>query len=70
MPDSAQERIDAALALLVRFGQHTDESHHQSWLLDQVVRALTGEGYEAWLREFRDDDDPDGGYEWWEGIAP
>ena len=33
--------IREALEVAVKFGG-TDESHHKSWVIDQMVRALTG----------------------------
>ena len=36
-----QGRIDKALALAVKYGG-IDEDHHKTWVIDQMVRALTG----------------------------
>jgi hypothetical protein len=36
-----QERIDQALDLIYKYGG-IDGGHHKQWVLDQVVRALTG----------------------------
>ena len=43
----------------------TDEAHHKAWVIDQMVRALTGKGYDAWVEERKA-----GGYDWDVGIAP
>lgn len=44
-----------------------DGSHHKQWVIDQMVRALLGDGYEAWVEE--NNSDPD--YEPWDvGVAP
>jgi hypothetical protein len=59
-----------ARALLVAqdHGQ-TDGSHHKTWVIDQMVRALTGREYELWVLHYQVD--PDGaGAEWDTGIAP
>lgn len=37
-------RIERAIELACRFGG-TDEIHHLKWLLDQMVRVLTGDRY-------------------------
>jgi len=36
-----QQRIDKALALAVAYGG-IDGDHHKAWVIDQMVRALTG----------------------------
>lgn len=36
-----QKRIEKALDLAVRYGG-TDGDHHKAWVIDQMVRALTG----------------------------
>jgi len=36
-----KERIDKALEYIVRYGWN-DGDHHKAWVIDQVVRALTG----------------------------
>ena len=35
------ERIEKAIGLAVRHGG-TDGAHHKAWVIDQMVRALTG----------------------------
>lgn len=58
------ERIEAALDIALD-GQ-IDGSHHKTWVIDQIVRALTGDNYEAWVTEYEEN----GEYEWDRGIAP
>ena len=40
------------------------------WVIDQMVRALTGDGYEAWVKLQKDGEDGPNTYDWDEGIAP
>lgn len=62
-----KERAHRALALAIELGQ-VDGAHHKMWVIDQMVRELTGEkGYEQFLEIFRNDN---GGYDWDGGIAP
>lgn len=61
--------IDEALSLIFQYGG-IDGSHHKAWVLDQVVRALTGDGYEAWVANARDGEDGPETYDYDEGIAP
>lgn len=35
------ERIEKALAVAIKYGL-TDGAHHKMWVIDQMVRALTG----------------------------
>ncbi len=59
-------RNAAALDVVLQYGQHAGEGHHQTWIIDQMVRALLGEAYAEWVQSFTDG----GNYTWHEGIAP
>lgn len=63
------ERIEEAMSLIEQYAG-IDGAHHKQWVIDQVARALKGEGYEKWVREYCDGDDGPETYEWDEGIAP
>jgi hypothetical protein len=63
------ERVQLTLDLLAADGQ-VEGSHHQAWVIDQAARILTGDGYEQWIREYRDGEDGPETYSWDEGIAP
>ncbi len=49
-----------------------DGSHHKQWVLDQVVRKLTGENYSEWVKTYGGDIDKYGRteYSWSVGIPP
>jgi hypothetical protein len=62
-----------------------DGSHHKQWVIDQMIRALTGgpnigtendpeygesTEYLEWVKTFCDGDDGPNTYEWDTGIAP
>lgn len=57
-----------ALRMIEHYGGF-DGGHHKQWVIDQVARILTGEGYEAWVKEMKDGEDGPETYEWDEGIA-
>jgi len=57
--------VKGAINLILDFGQ-TDGAHHKAWVLDQVLRALTGVKYQQVIGKFCDN----GEYDWDEGIAP
>ena len=61
--------IVPALEVARRYGG-TDEGHHKAWVIDQMVRALTGKDYEKWVRERKDGVAGLNTYSWDEGIAP
>jgi hypothetical protein len=63
------ERIELALELISDYGQE-DGAHHKAWVIDQVVRALTGDGYDAWITSYRAGEDGPETYSWDTGIAP
>lgn len=63
------ERVSAALKLAYDYGQD-DGVHHKTWVIDQMVRALTGDGYETWVQVYRAGEDGPETYEWDEGVAP
>lgn len=61
--------IIAALEIAHDYGQ-TDGAHHKTWVIDQMVRALMGDDYEAWAAAYMDGEDGPETYFWDEGIAP
>ena len=64
-----EERILAALNIAFDYGQ-IDGAHHKTWVIDQMVRALTGDGYDEWVANFRDGEDGPDTYSWDDGNAP
>ena len=65
---TSENRIKAALDLVLRFGG-IDGAHHKQWLLDQIVRSLVKD-YDGWVREFEAGEDGPQTYRWDKGIAP
>jgi len=64
-----QSKITTALDIALRYGG-TDGAHHKTWIIDQIVRALTGDGYVEWIKRAKDGEDGPNTYGWDEGIAP
>lgn len=64
-----RDAAEAALDLAERYGG-IDGDHHKMWVIDQMVRALTGENYDAWVERYRDGEDGPDTYDWDTGIAP
>ena len=62
-------RIEKALETAKDDGT-TDGSHHKMWVIDQMVRALTGDKYSEWVAEYCKGEDGPETYSWDEGIAP
>lgn len=57
--------IKEATRMILQYGG-IDGGHHKMWVLDQVLRILNLENYEAVLKE----SDPDDEFGWDTGIAP
>lgn len=66
---TAEERIEEALEVILRYGG-IDGAHHKTWVIDQAVRALTGDGYAQWVADAKDGEDGPETYGWDEGIPP
>lgn len=69
MSDDDSRRIETALNFARDYGG-IDGDHHKAWVIDQMVRALTGNGYDAWVSDTKAGKDGPDTYEWSEGIAP
>lgn len=67
--DDAEARIKKAVDLAVKFGGF-DGAHHKDWVIDQMVRALAGDEYDAIVREACNGEDGPDTYDWSVGIAP
>ncbi len=67
--DELQQQRDAALAVIQRYGG-IDGDHHKSWVLDCIVRELTGEKYAEWVVDFERGEDGPKTFKWDPGIPP
>lgn len=71
--EEAYERLDGtvmkALGIAAQYGT-TDGGDHRMWVIDQMVRALTGDSYSQWVQDMEYGEDGPHTYEWEEGIAP
>ena len=45
-------------------------SHHKQWLLNEIVKIITKDGYQKWVEKYEDGEDGPNTYEWDPGIAP
>lgn len=64
-----RDRIERAIELAVRYGG-IDGAHHKTWVIDQMVRALAGDRYEAIVAEACGGEDGPETYSWDTGCAP
>lgn len=69
LPHELRARIINALDCAIRYGQ-IDGDHHKAWVIDQVVRMLSGTDYDGLVTWANDGDDGHNTYEWGTGIAP
>lgn len=64
-----KKRIEAALNLIGDLGGNPGANQKQ-WCLDQVVRILSGDGYDEWVCRQKDGEDGPETYDWDVGVAP
>ena len=64
------KEIEKALEIAFQYGQ-IDGDHHKTWVIDQMVRILTGDTYNEFVKKYETDEET-GEKEWtWKnGIAP
>lgn len=65
----SERNIIKALEIAGRYGGF-DGEHHKSWVIDQMVRELTGSQYNDWIAKVCEGEDGPNTYVWDEGIAP
>lgn len=64
-----EARIEKALDVILQYGG-IDGAHHKAWVLDQAVRALTGDEYNAWVQQACAGEQGPDTYDWDVGIPP
>ena len=62
------KKITDTIEMAFMYGQ-TDGSHHKTWVIDQMIRILTGDQYESFIEDFETGENGDE-YSWDIGIAP
>lgn len=50
--ENLDRNVEAALSTIEDYGQ-IDGDHHKAWVIDKVVRALTGDKYEAFVQWYQ-----------------
>ncbi len=63
-----EEKIVVAL-YIAKWGS-IDGAHHKMWVIDQMVRALAGDEYDDWVKNYESGTDGPNTYEWNTGTAP
>jgi hypothetical protein len=61
--------INDAVSIAVRYGG-IDGSHHKDWVIDQIIRTLSGKDYDDIIAAACAGEDGPDTYEWNTGIAP
>ena len=64
-----EEEHKNVLDLIFEYGQ-TDGEHHKMWVIDQIVRMLTKDKYNEWIKDYVYDEETGDTYSWDKGIAP
>lgn len=68
-PEELISRMQHAVGLVVKYGGHEGASA-KAWILDQVVRALTGDDYKNVVARAKAGEDGPETYDWDTGSAP
>lgn len=68
-PTDLLARANETVQLVTEYGG-VDGAHHKQWVLDQVMRSMLADKYEAWVAWYNDGPDGPDTYEWDTGIAP
>lgn len=69
MEQILRDRVEDAIALVVRYGG-MDGEHHKDWVIDQIVRTLEPDRYPLIVASACMGEDGPETYEWKIGIAP
>lgn len=64
-----EEESKKVLDLIFEYGQ-IDGGHHKMWVIDQIVRILTKDKYNEWIKNYVYDEETGDTYSWDKGIAP
>ena len=64
-----EEERKKVLDLIFEYGQ-IDGGHHKMWVIDQIVRILTRDKYNEWVKNYVYDEETGDVYSWDKGIAP
>lgn len=67
--EQAKQRILSALEIAMTYGG-VDGAHHNAWVIDQMVRALSGPEYPDFVARACEGEDGPNTYEWSTGVAP
>jgi len=65
----SKPNVEKALEIALNYASINGD-HHKAWVIDQMVRALTGDEYDDWIAKHDDGEDGPNTYDWDEGIAP
>lgn len=60
---------DKAIGVAVKSGGF-EEAHHKDWVIDQMVRSLSGDNYNKIVQEACSGEDGPNTYVWNKGVAP
>jgi len=64
-----EERVHGALSVAHTFGG-VHGVRQKQWVIDQMVQALTGDGYEEWVDKYNESPDGPDAYIWDGGVSP
>lgn len=69
MPMNKDKRIQKAIDLAFQYGD-IDNPDHKMWVIDQMIRILAGDRYDALVKEANSGELGPDTYDWDIGIPP
>ena len=57
------------IALALDYARMSQDEGAQAWAIDQMVRVLTGPGYDAWVNEYCAGENGPDTYQWNDGAT-
>lgn len=67
--EEKDKQIEKVLDLIFEYGQ-IDGGHHKAWVIDQILKILTKDKYDEWVKNYVYDEETGDTYSWDKGIAP
>jgi len=66
---SDKQKLDVIENLITSYGQ-IDGDHHKLWVINEIIKVITGDEYQQWVNVYCDGEDGPNTYGWDTGIAP
>jgi hypothetical protein len=62
-------KITEVIELCLDYGA-LNGSHYKMWIIDQIIRILSGDKYDALIKSYCKGEDGPNNYSWYTGVKP